>query len=69
MLVPKNNGLLCRICKKEFKMDHKIDDYIIVKTIKHSDKDFAPIVIKERIKNKRISSQVRKTYEEFFQAS
>lgn len=67
--MPKNKKLYCKACEKEFELDPKTDEYKIVKTIKHDEKESAPIVIKEGIKGDRISAQDRKAYEEFFDLS
>jgi uncharacterized Zn finger protein (UPF0148 family) len=67
MLVPKNGKLYCKACEKEFDLESsEKDDYKIVKTIKHDEKESAPIVIKEGLKGDRISAQDRKAFEEFF---
>jgi hypothetical protein len=67
MLVPKNGKLYCKACEKEFDLESSgKDDYKIVKTIKHDEKESAPIVIKEGLKGDRISAQDRKAFEEFF---
>ena len=67
MLVPKNGKLLCKACEEEFDLDtSKTDEYRIKKSIKHDEKESAPIVIKEGLKGDRISPQDRKAFEEFF---
>jgi hypothetical protein len=54
----------------EFDLDsNQQDDYKIVKTIKHDEKEIAPIIIKEGLKGDKISDQDRKAYEEFFSGS
>jgi hypothetical protein len=51
----------------EFDLDtNQQDAYKIVKTIKHDEKEIAPIIIKEGLKGDKISDQDRKAYEEFF---
>ncbi len=45
ILIPKNKRLYCKVCEKYFNFDPKIDNYTIVKTIKHDDKESAPIRI------------------------
>jgi len=51
----------------EFDLDtNQQDEYKIVKTIKHDEKEIAPIIIKEGLKGDKISDQDRKAYEEFF---
>ena len=45
------------------------DDYKIVKTIKHDEKEIAPIIVKEGLKGDKISDQDRKAFEEFFKGS
>ena len=44
----------------------KQEEYKIVKTIKHDEKEIATIIIKEGLKGDKISDQDRKAYEEFF---
>jgi len=69
ILIPKNKKLYCKACNEGFELDEKTDDYKIVKTIKHDEKETAPIIIKEGLKSERISAQDRKAYEEFFDLS
>ena len=67
MLVPKNGKLVCKACEEEFDLDtSKTDDYKIKKSIKHDEKESAPIVVKERLGSDKISAQDRKAFEEFF---
>ena len=66
ILIPKNKKLYCKACEKEFEIDPNNNDYTIVKTIKHDDKEAAPIVIKKVITKSKISAQDRKAFEEFF---
>ncbi|NVM34103.1 MAG: hypothetical protein HWN81_00810 [Candidatus Lokiarchaeota archaeon] len=67
MLVPKNGKLLCKACEEEFDLDiSQTDNYKIVKTIKHDEKESAPIIIKEGLKGERISGEDRKAYEDLF---
>ena len=66
ILIPKNKKLYCKACNQEFELDKETEEYKIVKKIKHDEKESAPIVIKEVMKNDRISAQDRKAYEEFF---
>ena len=68
-MIPKNKKLYCKACEEEFELDTKKDDYKIVKTIKHDEKETAPIIVKEGLKSERISAQDRKAYEEFFGSS
>jgi len=59
--------LYCKACDKEFDLDSKEqDDYKIVKTIIHDEKEIAPIIIKEGLKGDKISGEDRKAFEEFF---
>ncbi len=67
ILIPKNKKLYCKACEKEFDIDPDNNGYNIVKTIKHDDKEAAPIVIKKVPKMTKISSQDRKAFEEFFE--
>ena len=70
MLVPKNGKLFCKACEKEFDLDKsKTDDYKIVKTIKHDEKESAPIVVKDGFRGERISGEDRKAYEDLFEIS
>ena len=69
MLMPKNGKLFCKACDEEFDLGESDDDYKIIKTIKHSDAEIAPIIIKEGLKNDKISGEDRKAYEEFFSGS
>ena len=70
ILIPRKKKLYCKACDKEFDLDsNQQDDYKIVKTIKHDEKEIAPIVIKEGLKGDKISDQDRKAFEEFFKGS
>ncbi|MFX0104946.1 MAG: hypothetical protein ACFE75_05605 [Candidatus Hodarchaeota archaeon] len=67
ILIPKNKKLYCKACEEEFDLDtSKTEDYTIKKSIRHDEKESAPIIVKERIKGDRISDQDRKAFEEFF---
>ncbi|MFX1355690.1 MAG: hypothetical protein ACFFA8_00260 [Promethearchaeota archaeon] len=66
ILIPKNKKLYCKACDKEFELDPKTDEYKIVKTIKHDEKETAPIIIKEGLKSERISGEDRKAFEDLF---
>jgi len=48
-------------------LDTEPDDFKIVKTIKHDEKETAPIVVKETIASSKISAQDRKAFEDFFE--
>jgi len=71
IIIPRASGskkkLYCKACDKEFDLDSKEqDDYKIVKTIIHDEKEIAPIIIKEGLKGDKISGEDRKAFEEFF---
>lgn len=67
ILIPRKKKLYCKACDVEFDLDtNQQDEYKIVKTIKHDEKEIAPIIIKEGLKGDKISDQDRKAYEEFF---
>ena len=67
LLVPKNGKLHCKACEEEFDLDtSKTEDYTIKKSIKHDEKESAPIVVKESLKGDRISGDDRKAYEDLF---
>ncbi len=67
ILIPKNGKLYCKACEKEFELDSsESEEYKIIKTIKHDEKESAPIIVKEGLKSERISPQDRKAFEEFF---
>ena len=66
ILLPRNKKLYCKACNEEFELDKETEEYKIIKKIKHDEKESAPIIIKEGIKNDRISAQDRKAFEEFF---
>jgi len=68
IMFPKNKKFYCKACDKEFDLDAEEDDFRIVKKIKHDEKENAPIIVKETMKGKKISSQDRKAFEEFFDA-
>ena len=70
IMIPRKKKLYCKACDMEFDLDsNQQDDYKIVKTIKHDEKEIAPIVIKEGLKGDKISDQDRKAFEEFFKGS
>ena len=68
ILIPKNKKLYCKACDIEFELDEG-ENYKLVKTIKHDEKETAPIIVKEGLRGERISDQDRKAYEEFFDLS
>ena len=70
MLVPKNGKLLCKACEEEFDLDtSKTEDYTIKKSIKHDEKESAPIVVKDSLRGDRISGDDRKAFEDRFDIS
>ncbi|MFX0034174.1 MAG: hypothetical protein ACFE9I_00860 [Candidatus Hermodarchaeota archaeon] len=70
ILIPRDGKLFCKACEVEFKLDtSNPEDYTIKKSIKHDEKEAAPIIIKEGLKGEKISAQDRKAYEEFFGSS
>ncbi|MHA1195702.1 MAG: hypothetical protein ACTSRH_06925 [Promethearchaeota archaeon] len=69
ILIPRNKKLYCKACDEEFDFENKSEDYKIVKTIKHDEKESAPIIIKEVVKTDRISDRERKAFEEYFDLS
>ena len=70
IMIPRKKKLYCKACDMEFDLDtNQQDEYKIVKTIKHDEKEIAPIIVKEGLKVDKISSQDRKAYEEFFSGS
>ena len=66
MLIPKKGKLYCKACDEEFEIGESREEYKIIKTIKHDDKEVAPIIIKDGLKGDRISDQDRKAFEEYF---
>ena len=68
ILIPRGKKLYCKACDIEFELGNASEDYKIVKTIKHDDKDTAPIIIKKNVGKKRISTQERKAFEDFFES-
>lgn len=69
ILIPKKKKLFCKACNEEFELNEKDEEYKIVKTIRHDEKEIAPIIIKEGLKGEKISAQDRKAFEEFFDLS
>ena len=70
IMIPRKKKLYCKACDMEFDLDtNQQDEYKIVKTIKHDEKEIAPIIIKEGLKGDKISDQDRKAFEEFFKGS
>ena len=49
ILIPKSKKLYCKACDKEYDLGKDKEDYKIIKTIKHDEKESAPIVVKDRI--------------------
>ena len=67
ILIPRKRKLYCKACDEEFDLDtDQQNDYKIIKTIRHDEKENAPIIIREGLKGDRISEQDRKAFEEFF---
>ncbi|MFX1410735.1 MAG: hypothetical protein ACFFA6_10300 [Promethearchaeota archaeon] len=69
ILIPKNKKLYCKACDKEFDLGKDQEEYKIIKTIRHDEKETAPIVVKETLKGDRISGDDRKAYEDLFDIS
>ena len=69
MLIPRNKKLYCKACDKEFEIGESQEEYKIIKTIKHDDKEIAPIIVKNKLSEDRISDQDRKAFEEYFTGS
>ena len=70
LLIPKNGKLLCKACEEEFDLDtSKTEDYTIKKSIKHDEKESAPIIVKESLRGERISGDDRKAFEDRFNIS
>ncbi|MFW9826095.1 MAG: hypothetical protein ACFFEY_00555 [Candidatus Thorarchaeota archaeon] len=68
MLVPKDGKLWCKACEKEFDLDKsKKEDYKINKSIRHDEKETAPIIVKNGLTGERISGEDRKAYEDLFE--
>ncbi len=65
ILIPRNKKLYCKACDLEFEIENS-EEYKIVKTITHDEKDVSPVVIREGLKGEKISSQDRKAFEEYF---
>ena len=45
IVLPRNHKLYCKACDKEFDLESEKDDFKIVKTIRHDEKETAPIVV------------------------
>ena len=69
ILIPKSKKLYCKACDKEFDLGKDQEEYKIIKTIKHDEKESAPIVVKDRISGERISGEDRKAWEDYFGSS
>jgi DNA-directed RNA polymerase subunit M/transcription elongation factor TFIIS len=69
ILIPKSKKLYCKACDKEFDLGNDQEEYKIIKTIKHDEKESAPIVVKDRISGDRISGEDRKAWEDYFSSS
>jgi len=67
LLVPRKKKLYCKDCDKEFDLDSdEKKEFKIIKTIKHDEKESAPIIVKESLRGNKISGEDRKAFEEFF---
>ncbi|MFX0042368.1 MAG: hypothetical protein ACFE8L_05615 [Candidatus Hodarchaeota archaeon] len=69
ILIPKSKKLYCKACDKEFDLGKDQEEYKIIKTIRHDEKESAPIVVKDRISGERISGEDRKAWEDYFGSS
>lgn len=66
-MIPRKKKLYCKACDEEFELgSDEQDEFKIIKTIKHDEKETAPIIIKDGLKGDKISGEDRKAYEEFF---
>ena len=67
ILIPRSKKLFCKACGVEFELNGTdSEEYKIIKTIPHDEKEIAPIIIKDGLKGEKISEQDRKAFEEFF---
>ncbi|TXT58058.1 MAG: DNA-directed RNA polymerase, subunit M/Transcription elongation factor TFIIS [Promethearchaeota archaeon] len=66
ILIPRKGKLYCKACDEEFEIGANQDDYKIIKKIIHDDKETAPVIVKESVREGRISPQDRKAFEEYF---
>lgn len=66
LLVPKSKRLYCKICKVYFNLDINIDEYKIIQTIKHNINE-STIILKEGVKQDKVTSNDRKAFEDYFQ--
>ena len=56
MLIPKKGKLYCKACDEEYELNSdEQEEYKIIKTIRHDDKEIAPIIVKEVLKGDRIT--------------
>jgi DNA-directed RNA polymerase subunit M/transcription elongation factor TFIIS len=69
ILIPRKGKLYCKACDEEFELGANQEDYKIIKMIKHDDKEIAPVIVKESVREGRISAQDRKAFEEYFRKS
>ena len=68
IMFPRDGKLYCQACDKEFDLERdKVEDYKIIKTIRHDEAEDAPIVIRS-IAATRIGAEDRKAFEEYFQS-
>ncbi len=65
ILLPRKKKLYCNACNEEFDLDHK-DEYKMILTIKHDEIELTPVVVKEGLKNNKITEDDRKAHEDFF---
>ncbi len=69
-MIPKDKKLFCKTCEKSFDLDtKKEEDYKIIKKVRHTEKESAPLVVKEGLETEKISSKDRKAFEEYFETT
>ena len=67
ILLPHNKKLFCKACMEEFDIDtEQLEEYKIIKNIKHDEKELTPIIIRNNRSAEKISEEDRKAHEELF---
>ncbi|MBN1800461.1 MAG: hypothetical protein JW891_03090 [Candidatus Lokiarchaeota archaeon] len=69
IMLPRNGKLYCQACDEEFDLKNEQSDFKIIKKIKHDDSEGSPIIVKGEFAGRRIGSEDRKAFEEFFSGS
>ena len=67
LLIIRGKKLYCKACNSYFEIPSDFqNDSVLVKNINHSEREFEPVIIENKLEDNHISNEYRKAYEEYF---